>query len=170
MIYLFIGLSILFTLTSSACEAVMDKVQFHWNKSIFSINPKKYWEDFWNPYFSWKNKYSDVSTKKPKFIGSTTIFVFLTDAWHLFKFFKNTSIFLSIIFSVMVGYNYNWSMNILLFSFLYGMGLRTLYGLCFTLFFDKILQYKDVFGIAGKTNTPGNEVNSDWMDKINGLK
>lgn len=170
MFFIYLILSALFVLVSSASEAVMDKVQFHWNKSIFSINPKKYWEDFWNPYFSWKNKYSDIATKKPKFIGSTTIFVFLTDAWHLFKFFKNTSIFLSIFFSVMVGYEYDFQMNILLFAILFVFSLRILYGLCFTLFFDKILEYKDIFGTAGKSNTPSNEVNSDWMDKVNGLK
>lgn len=170
MFYLFLILSIIFTLSSSISEAIMDKLQFHWYKSVFSINPKKYYENFWNPYFSWRNKYSNVETKEPKFLGSTTIFVFLTDAWHLFKFFKNLSIFLVILFAFLSGHYYDFKINFILFSLIYAIFLRFLYGLCFTLFFDKILEYKDVYGIAGKENTPSNEVNSDWMDKVNGLK
>ena len=116
MTTLFLILSTIFVLVSSASEAVMDKLQFHWYKSIFSINPRKYYEDFWNPYFSWKNKYSNVSTKEPKFFGSKTIFVFLTDAWHLFKFFKNLSIFLVILFAFLSGHYYDFKINFILFS------------------------------------------------------
>lgn len=168
MTTLFLIISIIFVLVSSASEAVMDKLQFHWYKSIFSINPRKYYEDFWNPYFSWKNKYSNVETKEPKFFGSTSIFVFLTDGWHLFKFFKNLSIFLSIGFSTLMGIYYNFTINPILFTIIYVCGLRILYGLNFTLFFNVILQYKDVYGIGGKENTPGNEVNSTWNDEVNG--
>lgn len=170
MFYLFLILSIVFTLSSSISEAIMDKLQFHWHKSIFSINPKRYYENFWNPYFSWRNKYSNVEKKEPKFFGSTTIFVFLTDAWHLFKFSKNLSIFLVILFSFLSSHYYEFKINFILFSLIYIVSLRFLYGLCFTLFFDKFLEFKDVYGIAGKDNTPGNEVNSDWMDKVNGIK
>lgn len=169
MLLLFSILSAVLIIASAASEAVMDKVQFHWYKSIFSINPKKYPENFWNPYFSWKNKYSDVSTKKPKFLGSTTIFVFLTDGWHLFKFFKNLSIFLGIGTSVLAGIYYDFTFNFILFTLLYTIGLKILYGLSFTIFFDKVLSYKDVYGTAGKQNTPGNEVNSDWNERINNL-
>ena len=167
---IYITISLILVAVSSISEAIMDKIQFHWYKSIFSINPNKYREDFWNPYFSWRNKYSDVQSKIPKFIGSTTIFVFLTDAWHLFKFFKNLSIFLVILFSFLAGYYYDFNMNFILFSLIYVSFLRLLYGMCFTLFFDKILEYKDIFGTAGKQNTPSNEIKSDWMDKVNGLK
>ena len=157
----------MFVLMSSMAEAVMDKVQFHWYKSIFSVNPRRYNENFWNPYFSWKNKYSNVETKKPKFPGSTTIFVFLTDAWHLFKFVKNTSIFMVIGFSFLVGYYYDFSYNHFLFGLIYFTSLRAIYGLNFTLFFDKILQYKDIFNHKYRDNTPGNEIKSTWNDDIN---
>jgi hypothetical protein len=69
---------ILFTF-SGIFEAIMDKIQFHYNKSIFPKNSL-----FWNPELSWKNKYKD-DLKTPKFFGSTTFFVIFTDAWHLLK-------------------------------------------------------------------------------------
>ena len=67
-----------------------------------------------------------------------------------------------------MGIYYNFTINPILFTIIYVCGLRILYGLNFTLFFNVILQYKDVYGIAGKENTPGNEVNSTWNDEING--
>lgn len=53
-----------------------------YHKSIFSkLNPR-----FWNPYESWKNKWKNGNPEKgEKFFGSTTVFVFITDSWHLFK-------------------------------------------------------------------------------------
>lgn len=63
-------------------NAVMDKLQFHYSHSIFSVLNAK----FWNPAISWKNKYKNwPDDKREKFLGSTTIFVGLTDAWHLFQ-------------------------------------------------------------------------------------
>ena len=44
---------------------------------------------FWDKAMSWVNKYSDASlnngTYKPRFFGSTSFLVFLTDGWHLFN-------------------------------------------------------------------------------------
>ena len=110
---------------------------------------------------SWKNKYKE-DEKTPKFFGSTTFFVFLTDAWHLFKFVKNT---FNIVFGVsmfLVGYCYNLQYSVFLFSICYGAMLRIFGGLAFTLFFNKFLEYYDPFGIKGKQNTPSNERNSNW--------
>jgi hypothetical protein len=41
------------------------------------------------------NKYSDSISRKEKFLGSTTIFVTFTDAWHLFQFIQSMSIVFS---------------------------------------------------------------------------
>ena len=73
----------IFVIISAIAKAVMDKVQFHYEMSIFArLNPY-----FWSPFHSWRNKWKEG---KPlygeRFLGSTTIFVFLTDAWHLFQF------------------------------------------------------------------------------------
>lgn len=111
---------------AAASESIMDKIQFHYDKSIFKNS--KYNQLFWNPIESWKNKWKE-DLKTEKFIGSSTLFVFTTDAWHLFKFFRNTSLFIGLPL-IAIG-----DMNVIL-SVVIG---RVLYGLTFTLCFDKLL-------------------------------
>lgn len=111
---------------AAVSESIMDKIQFHYDKSIFKNS--KYNQLFWNPIESWKNKWKE-DLKTEKFIGSSTIFVFTTDAWHLFKFFRNTSLFIGLPL-IAIG-----DMNVIL-SVVIG---RVLYGLTFTLCFDKLL-------------------------------
>lgn len=113
---------------SAISEAVMDKINFHFDKSIFFDKKNKL---FWNPNESWKNKWKE-DLKTEKFPGSSTIFVFTTDAWHLFKFFKNTSLFIGLPLLYLGGFNIILSIVI----------SRIVYGLIFTLFFDKILVKK----------------------------
>ena len=70
-------------------EAIMDILNHRFSSSIF----KDFNEHWWNPEISWKNKWKDYDhTKGEAFIGSSTVFVFITDAWHFFKFLKNTFI------------------------------------------------------------------------------
>ena len=61
-------------------KAVMDALQFHYFTSIFFSKNSS----FWNPQDSWKNKWKE-DLKTEKFLFSSTILVFLTDAWHLFQ-------------------------------------------------------------------------------------
>jgi hypothetical protein len=112
---------------SAISESIMDKIQFHYDNSIFSN--EKYNQLFWNPTESWKNKWKD-DLKTEKFLGSSTIFVFTTDAWHLFKFFKNTTLFIGLPLLCF------GSVNIIL-SVIIG---RVLYGITFTLYFDILLK------------------------------
>ena len=134
-------ISILFIIISGASEAIMDKLQFHYKKSIF-WNEDKYNQVFWDPKRSWINKYRIGSTSEPRFWGSTTYFVFTTDAWHLFKFFKNTFLFLSMgtsmYASTFMSQEFDLS-NILLILLFVIIG-RAFYGLSFNLMFDKILK------------------------------
>jgi hypothetical protein len=140
---LFILISTLLISIAAICEASMDKLEFQWHKSIFATKPRLLREDFWNPYFSWKNKYSNIETKEPKFFGSTTFLVFLTDGWHLFKFLKNLFLFLTILFSFFIGHLYNLTTSFLLFSLMYVVYLRIVHAFIFVLFFEKILQHKN---------------------------
>jgi hypothetical protein len=120
-------LGLLFVAAASVSEAIMDKIQFHYDISIFS--QYKYKQTFWNPNLSWVNKWKDSSAKQEKFLGSSTIFVFTTDAWHLFKFFRNTFLFIGL---PLLSFG---SMNIILAAIL----ARIIYGLIFTICFDKLL-------------------------------
>ena len=111
---------------AAVSESIMDKIQFHYDKSIFKNS--KYNQLFWNPIESWKNKWKE-DLKTEKFIGSSTLFVFTTDAWHLFKFFRNTSLFIGLPL-IAIG-----DMNVILSAVI----ARVIYGLTFTLSFDKLL-------------------------------
>ncbi len=114
---------------AAVSEAIMDKIQFHYDRSIFSDSKLK--QTFWNPNESWKNKWKD-DWKTERFPGSSTIFVFTTDAWHLFKFFRNTSLFIGLPL-LMFGFNHIIIEMIM---------ARIMYGITFTLYFDKILVKK----------------------------
>lgn len=70
---------------AGAANAVMDKLQFHYKKSIFAKLPT------WNPNESWKNKWKldedgNPINGKERFLFSSTALVFITDAWHFFQF------------------------------------------------------------------------------------
>lgn len=76
-------LVIVLIVIAALSKAVKDTLNFHYGNSIFSkLQP----EQWWNPSISWVNKYKSAQDLRPKFWGSTTIFVMITDAWHLFDF------------------------------------------------------------------------------------
>jgi hypothetical protein len=106
---------------SGIFEAIIDKIQFHYEKSIFPID-----SIFWNPQESWKNKYKD-DLKTPKYFGSTTFFVMFTDAWHLFK---SLSKYFLIGACILIGY-YSLIIYVVLF-YIY-------YRIIFEIFFKYIL-------------------------------
>jgi hypothetical protein len=69
------------TLLGGVSKAVQDTIAHHYVGSVFEhLDP-----DYWGPS-SWKAKYADFDAgdRRPAFPGSLTIFVSLTDAWHLF--------------------------------------------------------------------------------------
>lgn len=125
--YVVIGILLI---VSGLCKGVMDTIQFHYEISIF--NNENHNQLFWDPKLSWRNKYKKNS-RSPKFWGSTTIFVFVTDAWHLFQFLTYTLIFVSLGIALLVPNTI--SMWILLLLTLY----RGLFGLGFTMMYNKIL-------------------------------
>lgn len=81
-------------------QAVMDTLDFHYGSSVF-MRLKN--QQYWDQDVSWKNKYAkadgnEVWINKPRFLGSTTVFVWVTDGWHLTEAFRNTAIVLSVLF------------------------------------------------------------------------
>jgi len=126
-------LGVLLVCLAGFTKAVMDKLQFHWHKSIFALNPGKYTPLFWDPSVSWANKYKPgTNYKEEKFKFSTTLLVFLTDAWH---FFQMCTTFLLFVGILMIGYGADS-----LFSLIFvGVIARVVYGVTFELFFKKWL-------------------------------
>jgi hypothetical protein len=73
---------------AGAANGVMDTLQFHYDRqTVFAQNDR-----YWNPAISWQNKYAQATPwelakpLRPKFPGSITVFVAITDGWHLMKF------------------------------------------------------------------------------------
>lgn len=87
-------ISLILIFLSGMCEGVMDTLSFRYKR--FELRHKKAKDKFWNPEYSWLNKYD--SQMKPKFFGSTTVLVFLTDGWHLMKWLRNLTLFASFYF------------------------------------------------------------------------
>lgn len=72
-------ISLPFVIVAALCKSIMDKCQFHYSESVFN---KLKW---FNPAESWRNKWKQGDKSKGEaFLGSSTIFVMFTDAWHLF--------------------------------------------------------------------------------------
>jgi len=75
-------ISILFFILAGICNAIMDKINFHWDESIFKDSRFEQWS---NPLYSYKNKWKNKSNSLDgeRFPGSSTIFVWTTDLSHL---------------------------------------------------------------------------------------
>lgn len=130
MISLIIG--IILVSIGGISKAIMDKLQFHFHKSIFKLDPVRYNQQFWDPTLSWSNKYKEGSMTEPKFFGSTSYFVFLTDAWHLFQMVMTISLFIGI--SITSYYCDSFIELLIKVSI-----LRIFFGVLFTAFFKKYL-------------------------------
>jgi hypothetical protein len=116
-----IFLSLLFLTLGAACNACMDKLSFHFHKSVFNkLNP-----NFWDPSVSWKYA---------KFVPFTK---YKIDAWHLFKSAMIVFICISIMIAfkggVYVDNSFVYNKIVLFLT----MGL--LWNGAFNLFFNKIL-------------------------------
>ena len=95
-------------LLSAISKAAMDKLRFHFNKSIFA----KYKDNTWvNPSLSWQNKWK----YKSKFMDLvfSTVLVWTTDAWHFFQ-----HLFLMFLFFSMIplGFIFHWWLPIVIYD------------------------------------------------------
>lgn len=83
-----IGLSFL----SGASKGLNETLSHHYDRFEYKYpgaNPY-----YWNPSLSWTNKYKNNDPKLgEKFLGSSTIFVFTTDAYHLTNTIHKNTLF-----------------------------------------------------------------------------
>jgi hypothetical protein len=122
---------LLFVVLASICNAVMDVISFHYDKSIFS----KYNKNFFNPQFSWMNKYKKMGDKtidldkRRKFFWFINFPVQFTDLFHLSKTFMIIFLGLSAVFYT----NKNeWYFDLFLFGYFWNI--------TFSIFYNKILR------------------------------
>jgi hypothetical protein len=119
-------------------DAVMDVISFKFYQSVFSKFKKH--ENWFNPLISWKNKYKNCDPSKgPAFLGSTTVFSWLTDAWHFFQMIMLSCFNIAIV----LGINYIFFLNYTIWSLfiidiIMFIIIKFLYGLIFEIFWKKI--------------------------------
>lgn len=89
-----IVLSVILLIISGISKAICDVSAI--NGSIDKLSKlNMFW---WRKSISANNKYKDRDKNKGEaFIGSTTIFVIFTDAWHLFDFIRDLSLILALL-------------------------------------------------------------------------
>ena len=131
-------LSILFLSLAGICNAIMDSILFHWDKSIFKGSKLEWWA---NPKVSYKNKWKNHSNSEDgeKFPGSSTIFVFITDLWHFAQSFMITFFVLGVLFYDSIVVIKGYPLVSLLIDFVI---LKGVFSLTFELFWSKILKKK----------------------------
>lgn len=88
--------SIILMIFAGICNSIMDVLKTRFYKSVFLGKKPGNWID---PALSWPNKWKNGDKSQgEKFFGSTTIFVWVTDLWHLAKMLMLVSISLAIVF------------------------------------------------------------------------
>ena len=131
-------ISLIFWCLAAACCAVMDTLQHHFYSSkIYYMRRKPTQSYWWNPTYSWYNKYKGRNPQKGKikwFWGLMDKPAFLTDGWHLFKSLMIVFICLSIAFADGIYSNPKWYSYIVIVV-MFG----TVWNLTFNLFYNHIL-------------------------------
>ena len=93
---------------ASASKGVCDDLQFHYSDTVFASLDN---DQFWDPDISHRNKWAGgVKANGERFLGSSTIFVWVTDAWHLFQTIQYTCyrLIVTFLFAYALGYR-NWT-------------------------------------------------------------
>jgi hypothetical protein len=126
-------------IVSAIGKAVMDTLRFHFSGSVFS---KHACNIFVDPSVSWENKYRNGDPDQgERFPGSTTIFVFTTDLWHLSQF-----LFLRLFFAAIICYHLSPGASVLVYDLGFWnmaidyVALSALFGATFTVFYSKIFK------------------------------
>ena len=130
-------ISAIFFILAGICNAIMDKILFHWDRSIFKGSKWEWWA---NPEISYRNKWKNNSNCEggEKFPGSSTIFVWITDLWHFAQSFMITFCILGAIFygeGMVSLFETNW-INSLLDLVIY----KALFSLSFELWWSILLE------------------------------
>jgi len=120
-------ISILLIFFAGIFNAVIDVLDFKFDKSIFIFCKNQQWVD---PSISCNNKWKYINGiwSGERFLGSSTVFVFVTDFWHFCKMLMLLSIMFTIVFYKPL---INWWADILI--------LYCIFTITFEIFYSKIL-------------------------------
>ena len=123
---------------SAFSKSIMDAIQFHHKESIFSKIKGPFWNLWFNPSESWKLKWKNGDPfQGERFPGSSTIFVWITDAWHFFQMMMLSAFQISIILAVLLNIKMTILIGIIVFA-----STKVIYGGIFELFWKYIWKIK----------------------------
>ena len=113
-------------------KASQDIIAHKFNWSVY----RNLDEDWWNPTWSWRNKYKyNNPSLGEKFLFSTTILVFLTDAWHMFQWIHNLTLWTAL---AIIGW---YARDLQLIGFIMiVISARVMYGVFFQLAYSHLLE------------------------------
>lgn len=108
-------------------NACMDTLKTRrWSSSIFRVFKKDSW---FNPAISWRNKWKNGDdVYGERFFGSSTILVWITDAWHFFKMIMLVLICASVVLYVPL---FNWYVDSVLLLIVFTLSFELFYGKLF---------------------------------------
>lgn len=141
---IYYALILIFFALAGMCNAIMDTLDHHHDKSIFSkFKRNTMW---WNFHEGWRNKYIDRDPKKGrvKWIGNINKPVQITDAWHFFKMlmivFAAASVVIALLnphvmYLVKFSDSWNYIANVILHMLVMG----SVRNLTFSLFYNRLL-------------------------------
>lgn len=95
-------IALVLIMLAGVCKAVSDTLAHHFDKSVFgktASEPGASWDkyQFWNPAISWSLKWKNGDDRQGEaFWGSSTVFAWVTDGWHLFNMFQYLCVFLAL--------------------------------------------------------------------------
>lgn len=129
-------------------NSIMDTIKFRFYESKLKFISKEWFlPDSWKLKWKWKNNQRILNNKKlwyylwlykpqykEAFPYSTTILVFLTNAWHFFQFIMLSSFQAAISITISMVYCFNWWQFIVIFFI-----IKIIYNSTFELFWKKIL-------------------------------
>jgi hypothetical protein len=121
----------IFILISGMCDGMAEMLKFH-TLSFFKKFPKAN-PNYWSPNLSWTNKWKNGDYRQgEKFWQSSRALVWSTDAYHLFRMFRNVLIFISIVLPLVLPFWYLYLIGYCILYLIYTSG--------FSLIFDKIFK------------------------------
>ncbi|MEM6700217.1 MAG: hypothetical protein AAF599_17570 [Bacteroidota bacterium] len=108
-------------------NGIMDDLQFHFHDTIFA----KWNHQYWNPAISWENKNNFAQHGAVVEFFMRTVFVWLTDGWHLMKEIMISCLVLAPL-TVFEGMQKQWKRYLvayLAFRFVFGIGFYLTYSI-----------------------------------------
>lgn len=128
------GFSLIMVLCASISNSAMDVLSARYDSSVFSSLPARS-QQWFDPRVSYRNKWKDGDRSHGEaFFLSSTAFVAVTDAWHLFKSLTILFLYAAIIAPFTLIFRLRWYYWVLIY-----IGVDVLRGTVFELFFTGVL-------------------------------